>query len=132
MTNIKKNITATAVYKPKEYTISFNSGEGGSEVASVVEKYTNRIVLPEAPTRAGYKFIGWYNGDNKVENGDILSNPEDISLVARWEEMEASDSQSSAAKPNSVWYIVLSVVGGIEIILGIYFIVRFIKGRKSE
>jgi len=132
LTNIKKNITATAVYKPKEYTISFNSGEGGSEVASVVEKYTNRIVLPEAPTRAGYKFIGWYNGDNKVENGDILSNPEDISLVARWEEMEASDSQSSAAKPNSVWYIVLSVVGGIEIILGIYFIVRFIKGRKSE
>lgn len=41
------------------YTVSYNS-RGGSDVQSQVYQYQEELVLPQAPTRQGYSFTGWY------------------------------------------------------------------------
>ena len=44
--------------------------------------YDSKFTLP-TPTRAGYTFAGWYNGNNKVDSGNwkIAS---DVTLTAKW------------------------------------------------
>jgi uncharacterized repeat protein (TIGR02543 family) len=53
----------------------------GSTVTVVVE-YLSEYTLPEL-TREGYTFLGWYNGDEKVESGEwnIVG---DATLTPRW------------------------------------------------
>lgn len=41
------------------YTVSYDS-RGGSDVQSQVYQYQEELVLPQAPTREGYTFTGWY------------------------------------------------------------------------
>lgn len=65
-------------------TVTFNS-QGGSKVDSVRVESGKKISEPKAPTRAGYKFLGWYLGNNKFNfNTSINSN---TNLVAKWEKL---------------------------------------------
>lgn len=64
---VEKAATFVANYKALSATIVFDA-QGGSTVASL-EGVTNQEItasLP-TPTREGYTFDGWYNGDEKVE-----------------------------------------------------------------
>ncbi len=68
------------------YTVSFNSN-GGSEVPSQeVIKY-EKATEPQAPTKDGYEFIGWYVN---TEKWSFLSNAvtADIALEAKWNAVE--------------------------------------------
>ncbi len=47
-----------AIWAIDSYTVSFNS-QGGSAVTSMSVNYANDIVWPVAPTRTGYRFLGW-------------------------------------------------------------------------
>ena len=43
--------------------------------------------LPSAPTRAGYKFDGWYtqaDGGTRVKNGDPVTSADPLTLYAHW------------------------------------------------
>ena len=46
--------------------------------------YDTNYTLP-TPTREGYTFLGWYNGDTKVESG-IWTTPSDVKLTPKWRE----------------------------------------------
>lgn len=53
-------------YKPVSYSITYNL-DGGTNNASNPSSYNVLYsVNLKDPTRAGYKFAGWYDGDTKV------------------------------------------------------------------
>ena len=59
------------------YTVTFQS-EGGSEVASQIRANT-----PADPTKEGYTFIGWYNGESEWNFADAVT--EALTLTAKWQ-----------------------------------------------
>ena len=65
-------------------TVSFNS-QGGSAVASQALSYADCATEPEAPTRAGYVFKGWYT-DEKCTDVWNFDDPvtKDMTLYAKW------------------------------------------------
>lgn len=63
------------------YTVTFQS-EGGSEVASQIRANTPAD-RPADPTKEGYTFIGWYNGEEKWNFADAVAT--DLTLTAKWQ-----------------------------------------------
>lgn len=75
-----------AKWQINEYTISYDLAEGAWEGTAGVGSYTiesEDIVLPNA-VRNGYKFLGWYNVDEKVET-ITKGSTGNLELVAKWE-----------------------------------------------
>lgn len=76
-------------------TMAFNS-DGGSTVDKQRILRGQKASAPTEPTKAGYDFVGWYNGDNLYD----FSTPviENITLTAKWSEKSVitfnTDSQS--------------------------------------
>ena len=71
------------------YTITFDS-KGGTDVPSQDAMYADFVMEPEAPTREGYVFTGWYSDENctylwDMENGQISQS---MTLYAGWEKVE--------------------------------------------
>jgi uncharacterized repeat protein (TIGR02543 family) len=54
-----------------EFTVSFDTGEGGSEVASLTASSIE--AAPAEPTKANHKFIGWF--DNAQKTGEPVTFP---------------------------------------------------------
>lgn len=63
------------------YTVTFQS-EGGSEVASQIRANTPAD-QPADPTKEGYTFIGWYNGESEWDFADAVT--EALTLTAKWQ-----------------------------------------------
>ncbi|RKN82014.1 InlB B-repeat-containing protein [Paenibacillus ginsengarvi] len=58
-TPITDDITLHAKWTAETYTVSFDSG-GGTAVSSLQVSYNSLASEPDAPTKAGYTFAGWY------------------------------------------------------------------------
>ena len=70
------------------FTVTFNSN-GGTEIPSQYAASGDTAYMPEAPTKSGYIFVGWYTDNNTFrnmflfgENGDKIT--ENITLNAQW------------------------------------------------
>ena len=63
------------------YTVTFQS-EGGSEVASQIRANTPAD-QPADPTKEGYTFIGWYNGESEWNFETPVAT--DLTLTAKWQ-----------------------------------------------
>ena len=94
-TDIAKNITVPegstsvnvyAIIK-EGYWVTFDS-DGGSSIDS--QFVFDKISLNDqtTPTKPGYTFVGWYDGESKVENGTEIKKP--ITLKAHWKAKEVS------------------------------------------
>ena len=55
---VTKDISLTANFKAKQYTITFDS-DGGSDVESITADYKSTLTKPADPTKTGYTFAGW-------------------------------------------------------------------------
>lgn len=68
------------------FTIVFDS-KGGTDVVSQNQMYGESLDVPEAPTREGYVFTGWYTDaaceELWEEAEDIIES--DMTLYAGWE-----------------------------------------------
>ena len=78
-----KDLTINAEYTAKEYTITYINTHGGTN--SNPTKYTieSDTITLNAPIAEGYRFVGWYIGDEiieKVDNGTTGN----IELIAKW------------------------------------------------
>ena len=71
--------------------VEFDSN-GGSEVPSQDIVRGNQATKPTAPTKAGYSFEGWYNGDTKYDFTQAVT--ESITLTARWKILKILLSQA--------------------------------------
>ena len=63
------------------YTVTFQS-EGGSEVASQI-RANAPAARPADPTKEGYTFIGWYNGESEWNFETPVTA--DLTLTAKWQ-----------------------------------------------
>ncbi|MGN1306712.1 MAG: DUF6273 domain-containing protein, partial [Faecousia sp.] len=70
----------SSVY-PEIHEVSFDS-QGGSAVVSQTILHGDTTTEPTAPTRTGYLFGGWYDGDTKYDFTQPVT--EDITLTAKW------------------------------------------------
>ncbi len=66
----------------KGYWLTFES-DGGSYINPVFVVPGTVTVQPETPTRAGYTFLGWYNGNQQFQFGEELTAS--LELTARWQ-----------------------------------------------
>ncbi len=87
-TPVTKNITLVAKWKEDEsiqrYEVTFDS-DGGSKVDKqrIIENQVAKE--PKAPTKSGYKFLGWYVGDKKYDfKTKVTAN---VTLKAKWEKI---------------------------------------------
>ena len=77
-----ENVTVKAQWTINQYTITFNT-DGGSDVAPITQNYATEVTAPAEPTKTGYTFAGWYNGD--VEVTFPVTMPVDgMNLTAHW------------------------------------------------
>lgn len=94
-TKITKNITLVAKWEKVEtkeetvkvtkYTVKFDADNGSKVTSKTVEK-NNVVMKPANPTKEGYKFIGWYNGN--VEFNFKTKITKNLTLKAKWEKIE--------------------------------------------
>ena len=84
-TPVVENITLTAKWEAKEYTVTFDAN-GGSAVAALKVKYNEKAAKPADPTKEGYVFLGWYNGETAYTFSESVKS--DLTLTAKWEEKE--------------------------------------------
>lgn len=77
---------STVPYYPawanSKHTVSFDSG-GGSAVESQTVAENAAATEPTAPTLAGYRFLGWYLGEELYDFASPVVA--DLKLVAKWE-----------------------------------------------
>ncbi len=57
-TNVSCDLTVTAVYKQKEYTVEFFDWDGGL-ISTQTVKHGESAIVPKNPQREGYTFVGW-------------------------------------------------------------------------
>ncbi len=77
-TNVKSDITVSAVYEVNTYTVIFKDYDG-KEIDSQTVNYGAAATAPEVPVRNGYKFTGW---DKEISN--ITT---DLTVTAQYEEI---------------------------------------------
>ncbi|MBR2785379.1 MAG: InlB B-repeat-containing protein, partial [Clostridia bacterium] len=78
------NLTLYAKWQENDYTITFDS-KGGSTVESIVKKYNEEIEEPEAPTKEGYRFKGWYEDEEVTRTYTFDRMPDtNLTLYAGW------------------------------------------------
>ena len=82
---VKNDITYTAKYttKTNTYEITFKDEDGTILANSQKVEYGSKAIEPEKPTREGYTFKGWYNGNTEYKFTEQVKG--NVELVARWE-----------------------------------------------
>lgn len=82
-TKLAKDIKLVAYFTIEEITIEFET-DNGNYIEAIKTHEGQDVKLP-TPAKVGYIFVGWYNGDELVENGVWKYNT-DVTLFARWEQ----------------------------------------------
>lgn len=78
-----ETVTLYAKFAPVTYTITYDySGGEGVENPSTYTVESEDIIL-NAASKSGFEFVGWFNGEEKIE---VIKKGSfgDISLVAKW------------------------------------------------
>ena len=83
--NFGRNMSLVARWEASSYTVSFNTGFADMSLNDIVVTYGQEYTLP-VPTRDYYSFVGWYNGETKIEGG-TWTNLGDMTLTAKWQGM---------------------------------------------
>ena len=65
-------------------TVVFELNGGEMSEATTVQVDKGSYLQLPVPTRTGYTFLGWFDGDNKVVSG-TWNRTQDLVLVARWQ-----------------------------------------------
>ncbi len=85
---VTSDLTLTAQWKIKTFTVTFNT-DGGSEVAAQTVEVGKTATKPDVPTKEGFYFLGWYEGENVYEFTQPVSN--DLTVTAKWMEKTEYD-----------------------------------------
>ena len=75
--------TLTAKWTANQYTVKFDS-DGGSACEDITVTYGGKYPTLPAPTKEGYTFDGWFDGETQVMSGTAVTITEDQTLTARW------------------------------------------------
>jgi len=81
-----------------QVTITFDIGyEGGVSPAPVTINKGSKggSGWPRNPSRAPYKFLGWFDGDTKYDRDTVING--NVTLTAKWEELGSLDDQPASS-----------------------------------
>ena len=81
---ITENTNATAIYSPKEITVTFDTKGGTVSKDSVNATYNSTYPDLPTPTKNGYDFVEWKYGDKTINAGDTVDEEDDIVLTATY------------------------------------------------
>ncbi len=110
LVGLEGDLTLTAKWTAVEYSITYDLA-GGTQASNPLTSYNveNRAeaALP-APTKAGYTFDGWYNGEAKVTS--LADMAENVTLTAKWTAVEYTieydlDGGKQAENPITVYTV---------------------------
>lgn len=79
-----RDVSLTAHWKANEYSIEFNS-MGGTTVNPISADYGTKVEEPAAPTKTGYNFAGWFEGDSTEAFVFDTMPARKVTLTAKWE-----------------------------------------------
>lgn len=90
-TFLKTNGTVSLV---NSITVTFNPGNGVCPIESKVYAVDIEYgFLPECDPREGFDFLGWYTEDDElITASDIVTATEDITLYAKWDNLNKLDN----------------------------------------
>ncbi len=78
-----RNVELVARWNIARFTITFNA-DGGSAVAPITQDYNTAVSAPEAPTKIGYDFVGWFEaGASDPYEFDVIE-ARNVELIAKW------------------------------------------------
>ena len=75
--------TLTARWTANKYTVTFDAN-GGSACEDITVTYGGKYPTLPAPTKEGYTFDGWFDGETQVMSGTAVTITGDQTLTARW------------------------------------------------
>ena len=75
--------TLTARWTANKYTVTFDAN-GGSACKEITVTYDGKYPTLPAPTKEGYTFKGWFDGETQVKSGDAVTITGNQTLTARW------------------------------------------------
>lgn len=76
------DMTVFAKWLVNKYTVSFNS-DGGTPIESKEVNFGDKYGKLDTPTKHGYSFVGWYNGENAVDESTVMGDS-NVNLTAKW------------------------------------------------
>ncbi len=77
------DVTISGTFTANDYTITFIT-DGGTEIEPIVQAYGSAITAPDAPTKSGYSFDGWYDGEGNKVGVPATMPLNGITLTAKW------------------------------------------------
>ncbi len=89
--------------------ILFDAGKGSTPVESREGVCGQPFGELPQPTRAGYRFVGWYLGDAPISAETVLQSESDVRLSARWEKKEKGERRASVMRRQRLAAIGLAV-----------------------
>ena len=75
--------TLTARWTANKYTVTFDAN-GGSACEDITVTYGGKYPTLPAPTKEGYTFKGWFDGETQVKSGTAVTITKGQTLTARW------------------------------------------------
>lgn len=91
-------LTGCGCQKKETYTVSFDTA-GGSTVSSIEVEEGQTATKPADPTRNGYTFEGWYNGDTEYTfTQKVTAN---TTLTAKWKAVDENSTTTPDTKPSN-------------------------------
>lgn len=79
-------VTATPQAEAKTVTFQYNDGVTANVVASTTCE-ADYVAVPANPTRSGYRFMGWKNGDELVEGETFTPTAASTTINATWAQL---------------------------------------------
>ena len=85
-----ERVSSNTIQGATYYTVTFTVPEDATGSAGSITQYVESgaaLVLPESPNKAGYRFIGWFAGDEQLTAG--MSVTGNLNAEARFEQVTA-------------------------------------------
>ena len=84
--------TLTAKWQAETYDVTFyldgGNISGSTAAVATTQTYGGKYILPTAPTKTGYDFLGWFDGTAQVTANDNVTATPHTTLTAKWSAVE--------------------------------------------
>ena len=77
------NVTLYAIWRANEYVVKFESN-GGTQIAEQTIAHGGKATQPNAPTKNGYTFLGWYAAESETAYDFTTLVTSELTLSAKW------------------------------------------------
>ena len=109
-TTITKNVTYTATWREKTYTVTFNAGDNGKldqnqDTVTKTGKSGTSLSAPTPKANEGFEFAGWVEGnDTNAETVEIPTTiTENATYTATWKLAEVSPTTAKYTVKHHKW-----------------------------